>query len=330
MTEVHIDHTVKSKLLNIRLDKYLRAIGVRLSRSRISKIIREGNVTVNGIVRKPSYLIKTGDRIIVDYKKLDRKDIKPQDIPIDVIYEDEDIIVVNKDRDMVVHPARGNRDGTMVNALLHHSVIKGGEKFRPGVVHRLDKDTTGVMVFAKNEQSHASLGYQIEKRKVDKIYIAVVWGNLMRNIGTIEKPLGKKPSNRKLMAVTPVNSKHAVTHYRVIERMLLATMLRIRLETGRTHQIRVHLSHSGHPVIGDDYYSRNARGTVKTLPVDIKKHYEYIDNLMERQALHAASLSFRHPVTKEKMSFYAPLPRDMIELIEELRIIKDNYETDNS
>lgn len=318
MAEVNIDHTVITETINIRLDLYLRTLGVRLSRNRLNSIIKDGRVRVNGETSKPSYKVKTGDRITVTYTRLTHEDIEPEDIPIDIIYEDEYMIVLNKQTDIVVHPARGNRKGTLVNALLHHTNIQGGDKARPGVVHRLDKDTSGVIIFAKDPQTHKALSLQIERRTVEKSYFAIVWGSLKRKYIRIDEPIGKNISNRKLMAVTPVNSRPALTEVFKLADWGIASALRVKLHTGRTHQIRVHLSHIGNPVIGDDYYGKYARSAVKDLDIDIKKHFDNIENLMTRQALHAASLELTHPVTKERMTFYAQMPEDMAELMEYL------------
>lgn len=318
MAEVNIDHKVITETINIRLDLYLRTLGVRLSRSRLNALIKEGRVRVNGEICKPSYKVKTGDRITASYKRLTHEDIEPEDIPIDIIYEDEFMIVLNKQVDMVVHPARGNREGTLVNALLHHTKISGGDKTRPGVVHRLDKDTSGVIVFAKDTDTHKALSLQIEKRTVEKMYFAIVWGSIKRKYMKIDEPIGKKISNRKLMAVTPVNSRPALTEVFKLADWGIASALKVKIHTGRTHQIRVHLSHIGNPVIGDDYYGKYARSAVKDLDIDIKGHFDNIENLMKRQALHAAYLELTHPATGERMTFYAQMPEDMSELMEYL------------
>ena len=322
MPEVNLDHTVKTETINIRLDLYLRTIGVRLSRNRLNMLIQDGRVSVNGKPSKPSYKVKTGDHIIVTYNRLTHDDIEAEDIPLTILYEDEHIIIINKQKNIVVHPAKGNRGGTMVNALLYHTEISGGEKSRPGVVHRLDKDTTGAMVFAKTPEAHTNLSMQIERREINRIYFSVVWGEIVRKYIKIDEPIGSNLSNRKLIAVTPVNSKNAITIINKIQDYKIATALKIKLHTGRTHQIRVHLSHLGHPVIGDDYYGTYAKSAIKDLDIDIKKHFDNINSLMERQALHSASLGLHHPVTNEYMVFYAPLPDDMIILMNYLNNLK--------
>ncbi len=319
MTDIHIEHKIKSDLLDIRLDKFLRTIGVKLSRSRINLLIKNGKILVNNKIPKPSYKVKCGDTIIVDYERLTSNDIKAEDIPLNIIYEDDDIIVINKQENIVVHPARGNREGTMVNALLHHTKISGGDKSRPGVIHRLDKNTTGVMVFAKNDESLTTLSKQIEKRTMKRTYLALVWGSIMRKYIKIDEPIGRKISDKRLMAVTSVNSRNAVTEIRRIASFDIASMIKVKLQTGRTHQIRVHMAFMGHPVIGDDYYGKFSRSAVKDLDIDIKKHFDNINNFMKRQALHSVSLGFKHPKTFEDMMFYAPLPKDMIDLLNRLR-----------
>lgn len=316
--DFHLEHTVKTETLNIRLDLYLKSMGVRLSRTRVAEIVKRGQVSVNGKIERPSYKVKTGDHIIVDYAVMTGDDIVAQDIPVDIIYEDEDIIVINKDADMVVHPAKGNRDGTLVNALMYHSNLSGGNTQRPGVVHRLDKDTTGVMVFAKNQDAHTRLSMQVENRMMKRTYLAVVWGSLNRNAGTVDAPIGRSPLNRKSMAVTRVNSRDAVTRYAKIRDFNIASLIKVNLETGRTHQIRVHMAHIGHPVIGDTEYGRNARSAVKDLPIDIKNHFGNIEKLISRQALHSISLSLIHPVSGEWMTFYAPLENDILLLLDYL------------
>ncbi len=314
--DFHLDHIVKTETLNIRLDLYLKSMGVRLSRTRVAEIIKKQQVRVNDKYEKPSYKVKTGDHIVVDYAIMTGDDIEAQDIPVDIIYEDDDIIVINKDADMVVHPAKGNRDGTLVNALLYHSNLIGGNSQRPGVVHRLDKDTTGVMVFAKNQDAHTRLSMQVENRMMKRTYLAVVWGSPNRKAGKIDAPIGRSPLNRKSMAITQVNSRNAVTRYRVIRDLRIASILKVNLETGRTHQIRVHAAHIGHPVIGDTEYGKNAQYAVKDLPIDIKNHFGNIEKLISRQALHSVSLGLMHPVSGEWMTFYAPLENDILLLLD--------------
>ncbi|MDD3803414.1 MAG: RluA family pseudouridine synthase [bacterium] len=322
MAKFKIDHTVKSEHPDSRLDVFIKNLGVRVSRTRIISMIESGVAKVNGKKEKPSYKVKKGDRIEVEYEALVQTDVKPEEIPLDIIYEDDDIIVINKDKDMVVHPAKGNRDGTLVNALLHHTQIEGGSKERPGVVHRLDKDTSGVMVFAKNEDSHAFLSGEIEKRRVKRTYLTLVWGSFTRKRGTVNAPIGRSNSNRKIMAVTNINSRDALTDYKVLHDFKIASLLKVNLQTGRTHQIRVHMSHIEHPVVGDGEYDRNVLSVVKEVQLDRKKHFEYIDKLMDRQALHSVALRFVHPRTKEEVEFFAPLPEDFMRALNYLWAIE--------
>jgi len=323
MTEFKIEHLIKTINPDKRFDLYLKSIGVHLSRTRISNLIERGDATVNGKIEKSSYKVKTGDVIAVHYKTLTNDDIEPQKIDLDVLYEDDQLIVINKSKHMVVHPAKGNRDGTMVNALLYHTKIEGGEKSRPGVVHRLDKDTTGVMVFAKNENAHAFLAGQIESRSMERTYLSIVWGNILRKQGIINAPIGRSNSNRKLMTVTNINSKEATTNYKLIKSFEVATLLKLKLNTGRTHQIRVHMSYLGHPVVGDYDYCKNIPAVLKNVSVDKRRHYDSIINLIDRQALHSASLSFIHPSTEERMTFYAPIPEDFMSVLNYLYMIEN-------
>lgn len=323
MAEFKLDHIVRAANPDIRLDLYLKSMGVHLSRTRITDLISRGDATVNGKTEKPSYKVKTGDMISVRYKTLTNDDIEPQDIEIKVIFEDEDIIVINKDKNMVVHPAKGNRDGTMVNALLYHTKLEGGDKARPGVVHRLDKDTTGVMVFAKNEEAHVRLASQVEARTMKRTYISLVWGNIIRKQGVVNAPIGRSNSNRKLMTVTNVNSKEAVTNFKLLKNFEVATLLKLNLHTGRTHQIRVHMAYLGHPVIGDNDYCRNIPAVLKNVSVDKRRHYDNIISLIDRQALHSASLSFSHPSTEERLTFYAPIPEDFLSVLNYLYMIEN-------
>ncbi|PIP13354.1 MAG: RNA pseudouridine synthase, partial [bacterium (Candidatus Stahlbacteria) CG23_combo_of_CG06-09_8_20_14_all_34_7] len=215
-----------------------------------------------------------------------------------------------------------NREGTLVNALLYHTQIEGGNKERPGVVHRLDKNTSGVMVFAKNEEAHAFLSGEIEKRNVKRTYLALVWGSFVRKRGQIDAPIGRSHSNRKQMTVTRLNSREAVTDYKVLHDFKIASLLKVNLHTGRTHQIRVHMNHIEHPVIGDDEYNKNVLSVVKKVKLDKKRHYDYIIKLIERQALHSVALKFRHPCTKEEVEFFAPLPEDFMRVLNYLWFIE--------
>ncbi|MHB1127747.1 MAG: RluA family pseudouridine synthase [Bacillota bacterium] len=276
----------------------------RLSRNRVQELIAEGKVTVSTNIAKPSYKLRDGDQVEVHIPEAREAQIEPEDIPLDILYEDQDVIIVNKSRGMVVHPAPGNYSGTLVNALLWHchdlSEING--VIRPGIVHRIDKDTSGVLVVAKNNRSHLGLAEQIKEHTVHRAYDALVHGNMTEQRGRVEAPIGRDPANRQNMTVVFKNSKDAVTHYEVVERFGDYTLIEARLETGRTHQIRVHMAYIGHPVVGDPRY-----GPRKT------------SFGLRGQVLHARMLGFVHPVTGEYMEFQAPLPPYFQDILETLR-----------
>lgn len=296
--------TLISDKSNIRIDTYLPDVMDNMSRSYIQKLISEGRVTVNGKLVKAKYKINDKDEIVIEIPEAVTYEAKAQDIPLDILYEDDQIIVVNKARGMVVHPAPGNYDGTLVNALLYHcdgrlSSINGVE--RPGIVHRIDKDTTGILVIAKTDNAHRFLGRKFAKHDIEREYTAVVRGVVSENGARIDAPVGRHPADRKKMAVNTRNGKHAVTHFTVEKRFRKATLIKARLETGRTHQIRVHMSYIGHPVIGDKVYGGDGKG------------YS-----IKGQALHAGRLGFLHPSTGEKMVFEAKPPEDFENLLKEL------------
>ncbi|NLY66027.1 MAG: RluA family pseudouridine synthase [Tissierellia bacterium] len=287
-----------------RLDVYIADQIEDLSRSFISKLIKKGLILVNGEVKKPKYIVKKGDLIQVDIPE--RKDLEPypEDIPLDIIYEDDDIIVVNKPKGMVVHPAPGSPNKTLVNALLNYtndlSDING--KIRPGIVHRLDKDTSGVLVVAKNNKAHMDIAKQLKERSIKRIYIALVHGVLNKDEGVIDAPIGRNPRNRLKMAVTHINSKEAITRFKVLERFSKYTLVELSLYTGRTHQIRVHLSYINHPVVGDSLYTnRKNEFGIKT------------------QMLHALKLGLKSPSTGEYMEFEAKPLDEFTKVLEMLR-----------
>lgn len=285
-----------------RLDLFL-AGALAISRTMVGKIIKDGGVLVNGKAAKASYRLAGDEELLVSYEEPVPAEAIPQNIPLVILYEDEHLIVVNKPRGMVVHPAAGNSDGTLVNALLGHCKnLSGiGGVLRPGIVHRLDKDTSGVMVVAKSDVAHLGLAKQFHERTIERRYIALVHGVLAKDAGTISGPIGRHPVHRQEMAIVP-NGRRAVTHWRCLERFPRTTLIEAKLETGRTHQIRVHFAHIGHPLVGDPLYGR-------------KKEYLPI----EGQALHAAVLGFIHPVTGEKLYFETPMPDVMLQVIEAAR-----------
>lgn len=285
--------------VGIRIDKYLTD-NTEYTRSKIKKMIENGNVLVNGKQIKSSYTLKENDKIdIEEYNE--EVDIVPENIPLDIYYEDDDLIVVNKPSGMVVHPAPGNYTGTLVNALMYHTnnLSTVNTSIRPGIVHRIDADTSGLLLVAKNDKAHNILADAIAKKEVVREYIALVEGIILEDTATIDAPIGRDKSNRKKMAVTSENSKDAVTHIRVLERYNTATLIRCKLETGRTHQIRVHLNYIGHPVVNDPVY-----GYKKLIDKDFG------------QMLHAEKLGFVHPTTKEYMEFTAPVPERFKEILE--------------
>ncbi len=288
----------------IRIDLYLTQKEIYPSRSQIRNLITQGKIRVNNNPVKPSYILKNGDVIDLALPENKELKIKAEAIPLDIIYEDEYLVVVNKPADMIVHPAGKIRSGTLVNALLYHcqdSLSGIGGVIRPGIVHRLDKNTSGLMVVAKNDFAHLDLSRQIKDHQVTKKYITLVQGNMKDDSGIIDAPIGRSLKNRKKMAVTEGKSREAITHFKVLKRFSGYTLVEATLRTGRTHQIRVHLAFIGYPIVGDQLYGRRRQGLN-----------------IHRQALHSYVLGFVHPASKKYMEFSAPLPKDMQELIDYL------------
>ena len=288
-----------------RLDKYLSDQAENLSRSAASRLIEDGKVTVGDKTVKKNYKVADGDRVAVLIDDPKPVDITPEDIPLDIVYEDEHLLVVNKPKGMVVHPAPGNYSGTLVNALMYHcgdhlSGING--ELRPGIVHRIDKNTSGLLAVAKSDIAHAGLSEQIKEHSFTRRYLAICYGNIKEDDRTVDAPIGRHKIDRKRMCVTQLNSKPAVTHIKVLERYQGFTYIECRLETGRTHQIRVHLSSIGHPIAGDDVY-----GPSKVITA------------LGGQCLHAYQLGFIHPVTGEYIEFTADPPESFIRFREKLR-----------
>ncbi len=294
-----------------RLDIFLSLENPSLSRSRIKNLIEEGHVLLNGSPSKASHHLKSGEVVTLSIPEPQPLNIKLEPIPLDIIYEDNAILVLNKPPGLVVHPGAGDQSGTLVNALLYHCKnLSGiGGKLRPGIVHRLDKDTSGIMVIAKDDISHHSLSKQFAERKVKKKYRTFVWGSVRNDKGTIDSPIGRHPHHRKKMAPLAKRGKAAVTHYKVIKRFDYITLLEIGLETGRTHQIRVHLSSIHHPILKDPLYGRGRSTSSIT---------KRISNDLKRQALHACLLGFVHPVKVTYMEFTSPMPEDMKMVLDEL------------
>lgn len=286
-----------------RLDAYITSIDSEITRTAAQRLIEQGNILINGEKKKTAYKVSNGDVITIEKEEPKEIELKAQNIPIDIIYEDDDIIVVNKPKGMVVHPANGNPDGTLVNAIMaicKDSLSGIGGEIRPGIVHRLDKDTSGLLIVAKNDRAHVNMSEQIKNHEVKKTYIALVRGVVKENEATIDMPIGRSTSDRKKMAVMKTG-RNAVTHIKVLKRYNKYTLLQVNIETGRTHQIRVHLSYIGYPIIGDCTYSngKNEFGVVG-------------------QCLHAKCLEFKHPITGAEMKLEAPLPKYFEEIIQKL------------
>ena len=290
-----------------RIDKFLSCRLEEVSRSYIQKLIKEGHVSVNGQSVKANYKLGAGDEISVEIPEAKEPDILPEDIPLDILYEDQDILVVNKPKGMVVHPAAGHYSGTLVNALMYHckdslSGING--VMRPGIVHRIDMDTTGSLLVCKNDEAHRILAEQLKEHTIRREYHAIVYGNIKEDTGTVDAPIGRHPTDRKKMSINYKNGKQAVTHYEVLERFGNFTYIRCRLETGRTHQIRVHMASLHHPLLGDEVYGPSSRPPFPGL---------------KGQVLHAKILGIYHPATGEYMEFDAPLPQYFVDLLQKLR-----------
>jgi 23S rRNA pseudouridine1911/1915/1917 synthase len=319
------DITVSSQQKPIRLDRYLICQGLNISRNRIQNLIQSGNITVNGRRAVPSYLVRPGDQVHLRQEAgpLKRSRPKAEDIPLEVIFEDRDLMVVNKPAGMVVHPAAGNYSGTLVNALLHHSnqLSDAGDGQRPGILHRLDKDTSGLLLVAKSDQAHAVLARQMGARQITRRYQALAWGLMEEPEGTINAPIGRSAFDRKKMDVSAIRGRDAVTNYRVLGEYRIASHLELKLETGRTHQIRVHLKHLGHPIVGDAAYGGAGKQAITNFARRDSKAAEKILSTIGRQALHAAVLGFVHPVTGKYLEFAAPLPDDMQGLIKTLKAL---------
>lgn len=294
---------VKKEEVGKRIDAYISSKDTEISRTAVQRLIEEESILVNGSKTKASYKVQENDKIEIEEVKPKEIELKAQDIPLEVIYEDKDIIVINKPKGLVVHPAVGNPDGTLVNAIM--SICKdslsgiGGE-IRPGIVHRLDKDTSGILIVAKNDSAHINISEQIKNHETEKTYIALVRGVVKENEATINMPIGRSSKDRKKMSVTR-DGKNAITHFKVLKRYEKYTLLEIKIETGRTHQIRVHLSHIGYPVVGDYTYSNGKN-----------------DFGVEGQMLHSKKIKFKHPKTLEKMELEAEIPEYFQKILDEL------------
>lgn len=322
----HYNFTASEGQEPLRVDKFLMNFIENATRNKIQQAIKAGNVLVNDAVVKANYKMKPNDvvRVVLAHPPHENL-LVAEDIPLDLIFEDEVVIVVNKPAGMVVHPGHGNYSGTLVNGLIHHiENLPKNSNERPGLVHRIDKDTTGLLVVAKTEFAMANLAKQFFDRTTDRLYLALVWGNVEEEEGTIEGNVGRSLKNRLQMDVFPDGNfgKHAVTHYKVIERFSYVTLVQCKLETGRTHQIRAHFKYIGHTLFNDARYGGNIilKGTTFT------KYKQFVDNcfkVLPRQALHAKTLGFEHPITKKHMSFNSEIPTDMQLVLEKWR----NYTT---
>lgn len=286
-----------------RLDKVVSNLEQNISREAIQRMIKKGKILVNGKQEKASYKTAVGDVITLEEEIPEEIELKPQEMPLDIIYEDDDMLIINKEKGIVVHPGNGNPDGTLANAVM--AKCKGslsgiGGKIRPGIVHRIDKDTSGLIIVAKNDTAHINLSKQIQDRKVKKTYIALVRGVIKENEATINMPIGRSNKDRKKMAVTK-DGKEAITHFKVLKRYNGFTLLEVKIETGRTHQIRVHLSEIGYPIVGDEVYSNGKN------PFGVKG-----------QMLHAEKLELKHPITGKELTFEAPVPKYFENIINQL------------
>ena len=294
-------YQVNSEKVGMRLDNYL-VDETGFTRSKIQKIIKNKQVFLNEKPIKSNYITHLNDEITINYQEEEIK-FEPEQMDLDIVYEDDDVIIVNKKNGIVVHPGVGNHNGTLVNGLMYHSKnlsTRNGE-FRPGIVHRIDAYTTGLLMIAKNDKAHDSLSKQLEQKTTNRIYIALVWGVIKNNTGTIDAPIGRDTKDRKKMAVTDINSKNAITHFKVLERYKDATLIELKLETGRTHQIRVHMNYIGHPVVNDPVYGRR----------------KIIDET--GQCLHAKTIGFIHPKTGEYLEFTSELPECFTHILDKFK-----------
>lgn len=301
----YLSITVDNQENNLRIDKLLSDRIPEQSRSYLQKLIKDGNITVNGSIVKPNYKVQANDLINLSLPEPEEPDILPENIPLDILYEDDDILVINKPKGMVVHPSAGHYTGTVVNAVMYHcngnlSGING--VMRPGIVHRIDMDTTGAIVICKSDQAHQNLAEQLKVHSITRKYRAIVYGNFKDDNGTITGDIGRHPIDRKKMAIVQRNGKPAITHYHVLERFGAYTYIECQLETGRTHQIRVHMASTGHPLLGDELYG----------PSKCPFH-------LQGQCLHAMILGFQHPISGQYVQFEAPLPDYFTHLLQNLR-----------
>ena len=335
MTEYKVENELEDELYEhhrfeaskgqsaLRVDKFLMNMIENTTRNKIQQAAENGSILVNDVAVKSNYKVKAGDvvRLVLAHPTYEQL-LTPENIPLDIVYEDDQLLVINKPAGMVVHPGHGNYSGTLVNALAYHfENLPMNSSERPGLVHRIDKDTTGLLVVAKTEHAMAYLTKQFAEKTSEREYVALVWGNIEEDEGTVEGNIGRHDTNRMRMAVheSDEKGKHAVTHYKVLERFGYVTLVSCQLETGRTHQIRVHMKHIGHTLFNDERYGGDSilKGTTFT------KYKQFVDNcfkVLPRQALHAKTLGFEHPITKEFLRFDTPIPQDLQECIEKWRV----------
>ncbi|KUK55141.1 MAG: Pseudouridine synthase [Marinimicrobia bacterium 46_47] len=308
---------VSSHQKSLRLDRFIAESIPRISRTRVQLLIENGHILRNGrVIDKASLKVTPGDILTISIPQRRPLAVEPEMIPLQIVYEDDDLIVINKPPDMVVHPAAGNRTGTLVNALAHYctTLSTAGGYYRPGIIHRLDKDTSGTIIAAKNDVAHNEMARKFEHRKIEKYYLALVWGSITPSSGVILDPIGRDPSNRKKFAVVP-DGKDAETRYKVLADLDFLSLVRLRIITGRTHQIRVHMAYSGHPVLGDSTYGGRTKKLKSLKPRQREKAVQVLD-CIHRQALHSYEMFFDHPRTGEPIHVRSNLPRDMCEVLE--------------
>ena len=308
MSQESIILSVPPEFSDMRADRFLSEKLPELSRSRIQQLISDGSITVNGKAIKSSLKLTGGESVEVHIPEAAGTEILPENIPLDILYEDEDILIVNKPKGMTVHPAPGHPGGTLVNAVMHHcgdSLAGINGEVRPGIVHRLDKDTSGLIIVAKDDKTHELLSKMIKNREVDRRYLALVWGVVSHDKGRIEAPIGRDINDRQKYIVTDLNGKDSITNFSVIERFKEATLIECKLETGRTHQIRVHMNYIGHPIVNDPVYGK--RKIINSFG----------------QMLHSYSLKFTHPITKEDLSFKQDPPKEFTEVLDMFREFKN-------
>ncbi len=314
-----IEITVTEETHKERLDKYLASQLPSVTRAKLKRLIDEDYVTVDGVPTKAGHALRPGETIVVNFPEPQPLDLQPESIPLDILYEDEYLLVVNKQAGLVVHPAYGNMSGTLVNALLAHStsLSEVGGMTRPGLVHRLDKETSGLLVVAKDDVTHVHLARQLSAHKIDREYRAIVWGHLKQKQGTIKAALSRHPKDRTRMRIHSAG-KQAITHYEVLHEMSFASYIKLNLETGRTHQIRVHMASLGHPVFSDSAYGGRGK-QLASLNQQRVKFVNRLFNQFTRQMLHARVLAFIHPATDELLVFESTMPEDMAELLHTLK-----------